>query len=308
MIQRRFNMKNKSLQQLKNDYMNVPVPMELDFIVKKALKDSGVNITNKNNKFKTIRRVAASIAATLAIIAIGVNGSPVIAETLSKVPVVGSIVKVLTFREYTVNEDKYKADIKVPSIEGMENKTLEKSLNEKYLAENKKLYEGFKTEMKDLKAKGVDGHLGVNSGYIIKTDNDKILSIGRYVVNTVGSSSTTFKYDTVDKQKELLITLPSLFKDDRYIEIISENIKRQMIEQNKADKNKFYWVSGIEQKATMQLFERISKEQNFYISTEGKLVISFNKYEVAPGYMGVVEFVIPTEILSKSLVSNEYIK
>jgi hypothetical protein len=308
MIQRRFNMKNKSLQQLKNDYMNVPVPMELDFVVKKALKDSGVNIMNKNNKFKTIRRVAASIAATLAVIAIGVNGSPVIAETLSKVPVVGSIVKVLTFREYMVNEDKYKADIKVPSIEGLENKTLEKSLNEKYLAENKKLYEGFKTEMEDLKAKGVDGHLGVNSGYIIKTDNDKILSIGRYVVNTVGSSSTTFKYDTVDKQKELLITLPSLFKDDRYTEIISENIKRQMIEQNKADKNKFYWVAGIEQKATMQLFERISKEQNFYISTEGKLVISFNKYEVAPGYMGVVEFVIPTEILSNSLVSNEYIK
>ncbi|MDU5177028.1 RsiV family protein, partial [Clostridium sp.] len=41
---------------------------------------------------------------------------------------------------------------------------------------------------------------------------------------------------------------------------------------------------------------------------EGKLVISFDKYEVAPGYMGVVEFVIPTEILSDSLVSNEYIK
>lgn len=301
-------MKNKSLQQLKKEYRDVPIPMELDFVVKKALTDSGINSTDKKNKFKRIRIAAASVAATLALVAAGVNSSPVIAETLSKVPVVGSIVKVLTFREYTVNEDKYKADIKVPSIEGLENKALEKSLNEKYLAENKRLYEGFITEMEDLKVKGIDGHLGVNSGYVIKTDSDKILSIGRYVVNIVGSSTTTFKYDTVDKQKEILITLPSLFKDDSYIESISENIKRQMIEQNKVDKNKFYWVEGIEQKAAMQLFEKISKDQNFYINTESKLVISFDKYEVAPGYMGVIEFVIPTEILSNSLVSNEYIK
>ncbi len=81
-----------------------------------------------------------------------------------------------------------------------------------------------------------------------------------------------------------------------------------MIEQNKADENKFYWVEGIEKDINMDLFEKISKDQNFYINSEGKLVISFDKYEVAPGYMGVVEFVIPTEILSDSLVSNEYIK
>lgn len=300
-------MKDKSLQQLKKEYMDVPIPRELDFVVKKALKDSGVNIMNKKSKFKRIRIAAASIAATITVIIVGVNSSPVIASTLSKIPVVGRIVKVLTFKEYTINEDKYKADIKVPSIQGLENKALENSLNEKYLVENKKLYEGFMADMEALKKKG-DGHLGVNSGYVVKTDTDRLLSVGHYVVNTVGSSSTTMKYDTIDKKNEILITLPSLFKDDRYVEIISENIKRQMIEQNKADKNKFYWIEGIDQKATVQFFERISKEQNFYISAEGKLIISFNKYEVAPGYMGVVEFVIPTQIILDSLVSNEYIK
>lgn len=281
--------------------------MELDFVVKKALKESGVNSMNKKRNFKRIRIAAASIAAAAVIITAGVNTSPVFAEALSKVPVVGSIVKVLTFREYTVNEDNHKADIKVPSIQGLKNKALENSLNEKYLTENKRLYEGFMADMEELKKKG-DGHLGVKSGYVIKTDSENILSVGRYVVNTVGSSSTTFKYDTIDKKKEILITLPSLFKDDRYVDIISENIKKQMIEQNKADKNKFYWVAGIEQELAMDLFEKISMEQNFYINAEGNLVISFDKYKVAPGYMGVVEFVIPTEILSNSLVSSEYIK
>jgi hypothetical protein len=300
-------MDHKNLHDLKKEYLETPIPEELDFIVKKALKDREIYQVRKKNVFKKTNVAVASIAASVVILISGVNISPAFASTLAKVPVVGDIVKVLTFREYYVNEDKFKADIKVPSIQGLENKTLENSLNEKYLAENKKLYEEFMADMENLKKKG-GGNLGVDSGYIVKTDTDKLLSVGRYVVNTVGSSSTTMKYDTIDKKNQILITLPSLFKDDKYVDIISENIKKQMIQQNKADNNKFYWVAGIEQKGTMELFERISKEQNFYINSKGKLVISFDKYEVAPGYMGIVEFVIPTDILSDILVSNEYIK
>jgi hypothetical protein len=300
-------MLDKSLRQLKKDYIKTPIPKELDFLVKRTLKDSDVCSIKRKSVLKKAGIAAAAIAVSIAVLTVGVNSSPAFASTLSKIPVVDSIVKVLTLREYTINEDKHKADIKVPLIQGLKNKALENSLNEKYLAENKKLYEGFMTDMENLKKNG-DGYSGVNSGYVIKTDNENILSIGRYVVNTVGSSSTTFKYDTIDKKNEILITLPSLFNDDRYIDVISENIKKQMIQQNKADENKFYWVEGIEQEAGMELFEKISKEQNFYINEEGKLVISFDKYEVAPGYMGVIEFVIPTEILSDCLVGNEYIK
>jgi len=256
---------------------------------------------------KRAKIAAVSAVAAIVILAVGVNSSPALAKALLEVPVVGSIVKVLTFGEYTVNEDTFNAEIITPKIQGLANKDLESSLNEKYLADNRKLYEQFMTEMNQLKENG-GGHLGVNSGYVVKTDNDRILSIGRYVVNTVGSSSTTFKYDTIDKKNEVLITLPSLFKDASYLNVISKNIQEQMIGQHQADNNKFYWVAGIEQQGSMQLFERISEKQNFYISTEGKLVIVFNKYEVAPGYMGVVEFVIPTEVLTDSLVGNEYLK
>lgn len=302
-----LKVKDNNLEQLKNEYMDVSIPIELDSIVKKALKESGVKSINRKNNFKRVRIAIASMAAVLIVLIIGINSSPVFAATLSKVPIVGSIVNVLTFREYTVNEDTFNANIKVPAIQGLEDKTLENSLNEKYYAENKELYEQFITDVEELKKNG-GGHLGVDSGYIVKTDTDRILSIGRYVVNTVGSSSTTMKYDTIDKKNEILITLPSLFKDDKYIDIISENIIKQMIEQYKADNNKYYWVAGIENEMTTELFEKISKEQSFYINTEDKLVISFDKYEVAPGCMGVVEFIIPTEILSDSIVSNEFIK
>lgn len=296
-------MDNKKLEQLKQEYMDVQIPEELDFIVKKSIKQGRKNMKRKNN-IKKIKIASASIAASVVLITAGINTNEVLAQNLSNLPIVGGFIKVLTFREYKVDENNYNADIKIPEIQGLENKELENSLNEKYLNESKELYSQFMEDMKDLEKIG-GGHLGVDSGYIVKTDTDKILSIGRYTVNTVGSSSTTFKYDTIDKEKQILITLPSLFKDDTYVDIISDNIKSQMEEQMKSDESKIYWIEGEE---FAEPFEKISNEQSFYVNPEGKLVISFDKYEVAPGYMGTPEFVIPTDVISEVLVGNEYIK
>ena len=302
-------MKNRDLEQLKKEYTDIPIPSELDFIVKKAFKENGVNINRKSNRLKSASILAASVAAAIVLLTVGVNTSPVFAETLSKVPIVGGIVKVLTFKVYTVHEDNFQANIKVPEIQGLENKELQNSLNEKYLEENKRLYEEFMKDIEAVKALG-GGHMGVDTGYQIKTDNDFILSIGRYFVNTAGSSSTTFQYDTIDKQKQILITLPSLFKDDSYIELISQNIKEQMLQQIKTEEDKVYWVEGgnSESIPASEFFKAIAKDQSFYITDSGKLIISFNKYDVAPGYMGTPEFEIPTEIIIPVLVGDEYIK
>ena len=39
-------------------------------------------------------------------------------------------------------------------------------------------------------------------------------------------------------------------------------------------------------------FRQIAENQDFYVNTDGHVVICFNEYEVAPGYMGCVEFVL----------------
>lgn len=293
-------------KQLKKDYLEEPIPKELDFVVKKALQQ-GKKEARKKQKTKIFEILVSSVVVAMVMFTVSINTSTVFAQAMAKIPVVSSMVKVLTFNEKIINEDGYNANITTPAIEGLTNEQLQEILNVQYIEENKKLYETFMLEMQHLQENG-GGHLGVDSGYVVKTDNDQILSIGRYVVNTVASSSTEFKYDTIDKQKEILITLPSLFKNDQYIEIISENIKEQMIEKNKLSENKFYWVEGIGLDTTVDLFDQIVAEQSFYINEDHKLVISFNDYEVAPGYMGVVEFIIPTEILKEILVSDEYIK
>jgi Protein of unknown function (DUF3298) len=290
----------EKMRELKKNHEDVQIPEELDFMVRKAINTHKRKLKRRSkNGLKWISGVAAAVI----VLTVAVNTNSSIAYAMSEVPVVGKLVKVLMVKEYQIKEDTYNAEVKVPAVEGLENHELQNSLNEKYLAENEKLYAEFSKEIEELKAAG-GGHLGVNSGYVIKTDTDKILSLGRYVVNTVGSSSTTFKYDTIDKQNQILITLPSLFKDDSYVEIISETIKEQMRQQMKDDKQKFYWV----EKGDIAPFEKIKTDQSFYLSSSDKLVISFDKYEVAPGYMGIVEFEIPTEVLSNVLVGNEYIK
>lgn len=288
---------DKRLEKLKMEYKNIPIPKDLDSIVTKAINRS----RKKKFPFKTLTGLTAA-----AIFIFSLNTSQIFAQSLANVPGLRNVVKVLTFKEYTVNESTYNAEIKVPSVSNLKNKELERSLNQKYLQENKQLYDEFTKEMEEMKKKN-GGHLGIESSYEVKTDTSSILSIGRYTVNTVGSSSTTMKYDTIDKKKEVLLTLPILFKDQSYIDVISENIKQQMKDQMKADPNKIYWIRNAGVENPIDPFEKINENQNFYINKDNKLVISFNKYDVAPGYMGIVEFVIPTEILSNILVGNQYI-
>lgn len=257
---------------------------------------------------KSIGKMVASVVVAAVLLTAALNISPAFAQKMSDIPVIGGVVRVLTFRQYTVDEKRFKADIKVPQIKGLTNETLKNSLNEKYLGENKKLYNRFMTEMQEMK-KNKSGNYGVASGYTVITDNDVIFSVRRYVVKVQASGMETAKYDTIDKKKQILITLPSLFKDNSYVDVISKNITDQMQQQMTQDNGMMYWIDNSRvPKEVKERFNKISGNQNFYINKDNKLVISFDEYEVGPGSMGTPEFIIPTEVIANILVGNEYIK
>mgnify|MGYP006315312839 FL=1 len=289
------------MNRFRNEYENIEIPDELEFLVRTTIKEQEKKMKRKNIINKSV--IAAAVAGVVFVGSI--NLSSEISYALSEVPVLGSIVRVLTFKTFELKDNNFDAQLKTPAIEGLDSK-LEAMLNEKYLDENQKLYDDFMKEIDELKKADMEeAHMGIASGYEVKTDTDKLLVIGRYVVNTAGSSSTTIKYDTIDKQNKILITLPSLFKDEAYIDIISENIKAQMKEQMK-DENNVYWLE--DEMMGDENFSKIDKNQSFYITKDNQLVIAFDKYEVAPGYMGNPEFIIPSELLKDALVSEEYIK
>ena len=285
------------LKKLQDQYKDVPIPEELEMLIEK-------NLQRTYKKKRKLPIFLTSAAAAAVLFTVGLNTSPAMAKNLADVPVIGPIVQVLTFINYEMVEDEYTADIKVPQISGSSADI--DALNEKYAEEGKALYEQFKVDIEEMEA----SNMSVNSGYIIETDTDDILSFGRYVEVIVVSRSTVMQYTTIDKKAETVITLPSLFKDDRYIEIISryveDELRNRMIE---ANGDEMYWIGGTEwHDESFGVFESISPDQNFYITEAGKLVISFDVYEIAPGFMGLVTVEIPTELLQDVLVSNKYIK
>ncbi len=281
------------LDDLKKIYDSTEIPDELEFKVRQSIRR-----TKMKNGIQLGKKFAIASVASLIIFTGMVNINQSFAMAMSELPVIGAVVKVLSYRFDVIENDNVNADIEAPVISGLEDEVLENALNEKYYEESKALYDDFIEEMGEIIE--MDGHLGVDSGYVVMTDTDKILSIGRYVVNTVGSSSTTVQYDTIDKEEGILITLPGLFKDDAYIKRLSDYIIETMKSEMANDDSKVYWV-GDDQFSS---FESIDANQSFYITEEGKLVLSFDKYEIAPGYMGVITFEIPTEIISDLLVNS----
>ena len=43
-------------------------------------------------------------------------------------------------------------------------------------------------------------------------------------------------------------------------------------------------------------FKGLTGDESYYFNQNGELVIAFNEYDVAPGYMGAVEFTIPASV------------
>ena len=274
------------IDKLKENYNNIKIPARLNDVVNDAINKKS------NHKIQTKWLVtAASICAVVGAI----NINPVFADNLEQIPVIGNLVKIVNFSNYQIKDNGYEASIKVPKIEGLDNKELEYKLNKEFEENGKKLYNQYLEEVKGLKESNESGHKSAESWYEVKTDNDNILSLVIYEYEAEGSSNTTRRFYNIDKKNQTVLTLEGMFKNDDYINVISENIKQQMAEQMKKDKNKIYWINDKEAKNGN--FKSIKKDQGFYINKSGELVICFDKYEVGPGAMGLVEFTIPKDII-----------
>ena len=91
--------------------------------------------------------------------------------------------------------------------------------------------------------------------------------------------------------------LADLFKEGSdYITPICENIKKQMRDQMASNDDTKYWVD--DEEISDWDFEKITKSADFYVNETGEVVICYNEGDVAPMYMGSVEFVIPEDVLS----------
>ena len=121
----------------------------------------------------------------------------------------------------------------------------------------------------------------VSSEVVATTDQYYTLKL--ICLQTAADSMETDYYYTIDLSTGRRVALKDLFKDGAdYKTPIADNIEQQMKERAKKDENQIFWTA---------------QETQFYINQQNQLVIAYQQGDVAPMYMGNVEFTIPEDVL-----------
>ena len=88
---------NKEFKILKDNYMNIEIPDNLDKVVNDALNSKSIK-----TKRKTISKWS-SVAASVCLVVGAINLSPTFANTLEEIPVIGNVIKIINFRNYSID-------------------------------------------------------------------------------------------------------------------------------------------------------------------------------------------------------------
>lgn len=247
----------------------------------------------ENRMNRILLRTGQTAAAALLAMTVLANSGAEIAYAMEQIPVVGAITKVVTFRTYEKQEGKSEAKVEVPKVEaesgsGMDQAATE--INRSVEEYTDRLIAQFEEEVK---AEGGEANHALYSNYEVVTDNDRLFTLRINVDEIMASSAGSVKIYNVDKKTDQILSLKDLFPAGTdYVTLLSDAVKKRMRADMAGDENKIYFVDD----ELAENFQTIKEDQNFYINDAGHLVLVFDEYEVAPGYMGVVEIEIPGDV------------
>ncbi len=248
-----------------------------------------------------LRRIGGSAAAAMLALCIAVNASPDAAALLADIPVLGQVVRIFSFREYQDSQNGIELKLSSPHISGLGDSEAEERINTLFDEYADKIIAQYEADVAAVAGKE-EGHISISSSYSVPVDSDRQLTVAIDTTIIMASSQQCTTYYNIDKQTGELVPLSGLFKDGAdYVTVISDEIKRQMRAQMDADDDVYYWLdSDVED----WNFTSIAQDQQYYVNENGELVISFDKYDIAPGYMGSVSFTIPKDVLSDIVLTG----
>ena len=316
-------MKDERLDKMNQEYHEIFIPAELrqrvETGIREAKKDMETErqttierkkkpMKKKNNKMITFAKtLGGAAAAALIAITVMANSGASIAHAMAKIPVIGAIAEVVTFREYQDSTNQMYADVKVPEVEvknedGTVDQESTNAINQSIQEYTDEIIAQYQA---DVEAADGQGYQAVDLDYQVITDSERLFSIRFDKLVVMASGEETVKIYHIDKKTGELINLSGIFKEGvNYIDPISENIRKQMKEQMAADENVTYWLDS---DIPEWDFKSITADTTFYINEEGRLVIVFDEGEVTPMSMGSVEFVIPTEVI-QDIVQDGFVQ
>ena len=293
------NLKN-AMRKMRAQYESQNAPDELHQRLQTLISENA-RPPKRRAAIICLRRIGGSAAAAMLALCIAVNASPDAAALLADIPGLGQVVRIFSFREYQDSQNGIELKLSSPHISGLGDSEAEERINTLFDEYADKIIAQYEADVAAVAGKE-EGHISISSSYSVPVDSDRQLTVAIDTTIIMASSQQCTTYYNIDKQTGELVPLSGLFKDGAdYVTVISDEIKRQMRAQMDADDDVYYWLdSDVED----WNFTSIAQDQQYYVNENGELVISFDKYDIAPGYMGSVSFTIPKDVLSDIVLTG----
>ena len=295
----------RNLKDAKDIYDHIVVPEELDDRLRKVL-ESAPAPRKKNNVVKFTRWASTAAAALLLCFTVGLNTSQSFAMEMVKIPLIGTVAKVLTIRSYEITNDTTTTTVEVPEVqvetatEDIKNAITDinskiQTLVDEYTAEKYAEIDEYKEQFfanGGTEEEWSERYIDVNVDYEVKHQSETTLSLLIDGWISWFNFEEFRKFYNIDLVTGKELTLLDIFGENAY-EYTEKCILEQMHQRIDADpENVVFW--GINEAEDMgNKFIGVDETTPFYINEKGNVVISYNEYDVAPGYMGIVEFEIP---------------
>ena len=248
---------------------------------------------------KTVQRMVSAAACFLFVMMVVLpNVSVAYAEAVEDIPVIGRLVQVFTIRNYQYFDGNYELEANIPSVNDPEHKESGDLINSDVNELTEHVIAAFYEEME---RSGKEGYAGLHITHETLKNTPEWFTLRLTVSESAASSSSMIRIYHIDRVSGSYVTFGDLF-DSESREVLRQFILADMRARMAADENASYWE---EEANADSEFAALTADQNFYFNEAGYLVIVYDEFEVAPGYMGTPEIVIGAENL-KTLVASQY--
>lgn len=294
----------RHLKDAKEIYDHIVIPEELDVRLRETLENTS-EAKKPFRKVVNFRKWTAAAAVLLLCFTAGLNTSETFAMEMSKLPVVGTVARVLTIRSYKSAQENTTMSVEIPEVEIVaENEELKNAItdinakidtlveeytSQKYaeIEEQKKIF----IESGETEEAWNERTIDVNVDYEVKYQSETKLSLLLDSWISWFNFEEERKFYNIDLTTGKEFTLIDLLGEDAY-QYAEEMVLSKMNEMIASDPEQYvFW--GVNDDGMGYEFIGVNEETPFYIKDENTVVISYNKYDVAPGYLGIIEFEIP---------------
>lgn len=288
------------LEEARKKYESIPVSEKLAGTVEESIrsalcKNSG-SAVRKRKPAMIYRWGTGAAAGLLAGFIFLVNVNTAFAAQLQQIPVIGAFVRLVTIRSYEESTEDYGISLKVPGLRQIaeEHSDFTEAVNREisdmcsqYAEEAKQRAMEYRQAFLDTggtEEEWKEHEIQITVDYEIKSQSESSLSFTVTGTESWVSAYAETRYYNLDLENLRYISLEDLLGEN-YIDIINSNIRKQIKERSQSGDETFFT-------AEEGGFQGIHTNQKFYINRKGNPVIVFDKYTIAPGYMGNVEFEI----------------